>query len=115
MTAASQATYLHDLDPLFADLPPRPRSTTTVQGRRPAPPGRPRPRVPFAPLLLVAVVTAIVVTQGHALWLLLLVWWAGLTMARRRAWQRRRWAYAEIPPHHGPHGPHHRPGRHGDD
>ncbi len=53
MSAASGATYLHDLDPLFADLPSRtpPRS---VEVRRHPPVRRPGPWLAFAPFVAVS-------------------------------------------------------------
>ncbi len=86
MTAASQATYLHDLDPLFADLPPRPRPAPVVGGRRPLPGRRPGPHLVFAPVVVLLVVTAMVLSHGRALWLLVPMWWIGMTVTRRRAW-----------------------------
>jgi hypothetical protein len=86
MSAASRATYLHDLDPLFADLPPRPRPRPVVGERRPLPVRRAGPRGPFAPFVALVVVTALVLTQGRAMWVLLPLWWVGLAVTRRRAW-----------------------------
>ena len=86
MTAASQATYLHDLDPLFADLPPRPRPAPVGGARRPLPTHRPRPRPPLAPLLALVAVAAMVLSRGRALWLLVPLWWIGIAVTHRRAW-----------------------------
>jgi hypothetical protein len=106
MDRAQQATYVHDLDPLFADLPARagrgalaepPRSTPRGLAR-----GRFRPPV-FLPLM---VLTAVVLVGGHALWLLIPLWWIGLSIGRRRAWERRSWAYAELTQQLGPHAHH---------
>jgi len=109
MALAQQATYLHDLDPLFADLPSRARRGDAVAAARPRPSWRPGRRSHVVPFVLLAVLTAILLTQGHAVWLLIPLWWIGFSVARRRAWQRRAWAHAEI----GPHGPHHRHGWNG--
>ena len=106
MDRAQQATYVHDLDPLFADLPARAGRGAVVEPARSTPrelrSGRFRPPL-FLPLV---VLTAIVLAGGHALWLLLPLWWIGMSIGRRRAWERRSWAYAELTRQHGPHAHH---------
>ena len=101
MAAASEATYLHDLDPLFEDLPrrattasvhvdgqavPGPRGPHGVPGRR----GRRHggPPFPVAPLLFALLITAVVVLGFKALLLVLPVLWLGGAFARRRAWRQ---------------------------
>ena len=63
MSAAQAATYVHDLDPLFADLPARTRKVEPVAYA--APLERMRRRPPFVPLLMVAALTAVLLTTGH--------------------------------------------------
>lgn len=96
MSLASRATYLHDLDPLFADLPARARPVPAAGSRRPSPHRQPRPVVPFVLFALSAVAAAIVLTHGHAVWLLLPLWWIGMSVGRRRAWQRHAMVRAEL-------------------
>lgn len=90
VSAAYAATYLHELDPLFVDLPyaaprsavPAPAGTTgrsvsrrtRFDGRRPV----------FAPLLVLAILATVAVATGH-LWLLIPVAWFAVvgTGARR--------------------------------
>ena len=106
MSRAQQATYLHDLDPLFADLPARVRRDEVVVTAGPFPGRRPGPRpLRLLPLLLV-LLTAVVVLHGHVLWLLIPLWWLGFSLARRRAWQRRAWAHAELRQHEWARGNH---------
>lgn len=97
MSLASRATYLHELDPLFVDLPARARPATAVGRRRPAPMQPPRPVLPLVLLALGAVATAIVLTHGRALWLLVPLWWIGMSVGRRRAWQRYDAVRGELP------------------
>lgn len=83
------ATYVHDLDPLFADLPSR-VSPASRPAPRPMPPARPRaPRGVgiVVSLAAVALVVALAVTTGgHALWLLLPLVWFVSAARRRRHW-----------------------------
>lgn len=78
---ALAAVHLDDLDDLLADLPePRPAKPRGGRPARPSPPPPPTagvPRSPWRPLFLLLVLALVVVTRGAALWLLLLVWWAG--------------------------------------
>ena len=81
------ATYLHDLDPLFEDLPGRvaPASRPTA----PPTPVRRGPRgagAPIAAAALALVVALAFVTGGHALWLLVPVLWFAFAARRRRHW-----------------------------
>ena len=104
MTAASEATYLHDLDPLFADLPRRGtvRPTTAEGSRRQVPPGwetaamhrgpgmrRHRRGLPFpvAPLVFALVITLVVVFGFHALLFVIPAMWFVGGIARRRAFR----------------------------
>ena len=82
------ATYLHDLDPLFADLPSR-----VAPASRPAPappmPARRGPRgagAPFLAAFAVAAVAAVVLSGGHALLLVLPFLAFGFLASRRRRW-----------------------------
>ncbi|MFN8169248.1 MAG: DUF1707 domain-containing protein [Candidatus Nanopelagicales bacterium] len=127
VSAAYAATYLHELDPLFADLPystPRPAAATDVvaPGRGSASSGRRARggraagrerfggrRPVFAPLLVLAVVAGVAITSGH-LWLLIPVAWFAVTAPHRRAWrhqalaaQQQRQALGQRS-HHGHHG-----------
>jgi hypothetical protein len=97
---ALQATYLHDLDPLFADLPGRVAPTSRTTARPPAlVPARTAPRsaalAAFALLsvlgsiALVALTVGSVVT-GHLVWLLVPL--AVFVVARRS--RRRAYRYA---------------------
>jgi hypothetical protein len=93
MGAAQEATYLHDLDPLFEDLPVRragagPASAPVPRRRGPARWGA-FPRIPIFPLLVVGFVALVVASDGHALWLLLPLWFVAASAMRRRAWQHR--------------------------
>lgn len=101
MTRASAATYLHELDPLFADLPPRSGPPAPVRGRSasvgPHPPAV--LAVVLVPAVLAALLATIVLTHGHAFWLLLPLWWFGMGVARRRAWQRQAAAGTYAWPH----------------
>jgi len=106
MDIAQQATYLHDLDPLFADLPARVGRGAALESARSTPRALPRGRFRPPLFLPVVVLTAIVLAGGHALWLLIPLWWIGLSLGRRRAWQRRAWAGAELSPQHGPRAHH---------
>lgn len=103
MTAASEATYLHDLDPLFADLPGRVAPTTARAtsadiriGTLPsgwdrravhAARGRRRRGLPFpvAPLAFAVVVTLVMVFGFHALLFVIPAMWFAGGIARHRA------------------------------
>ncbi len=104
MTAASEATYVHDLDPLFADLPRRGsvRPMGADGSRRHAPPGwdmataRRGPRLnrhrrglpfPVAPLVFGLVVTLVMVFGFHALLFVIPAMWLAGGIARRRAFR----------------------------
>jgi hypothetical protein len=107
MTAASEATYLHDLDPLFADLPRRgmarrPGSEgsqrpdqaargweTAVQRRGPGM-HRHRRGLPFpvAPLAFALVITLVVVFGFKALLFVFPAMWFAGGIARRRAYRQ---------------------------
>jgi hypothetical protein len=113
VSAAYAATYLHELDPLFVDLPyaaSRPAPTTDMVaagsrgsgrslrrevgrerfgGRRPA----------FAPLLVLAVVVGVAVTTNH-LWLLVPVAWFAVTAPHCRRWRQH-----ALAAQHRPHRP----------
>jgi hypothetical protein len=104
MSAAQAATYLHDLDPLFADLPSRTRAPEVAH--RAAAPGRLRPRPPVVPFLLIGVLATVLVATGH-LWVLIPLWFLGFPVARRLAWRRHAWAHAALPAHPGQRGPGH--------
>lgn len=98
---ALQATYLHDLDPLFADLPGR-----VAPANRPAPlpvaaSTRRGPRgggIPFAAAAVALVVALAFVTGGHALWLLIPVLWFADAARRRRHWHATHQGYAHPLP-----------------
>jgi hypothetical protein len=108
MRAATEATYLHDLDPLFADLPRRAASVARAEtGRRSASSRGPRAvrhghmRIPVAPLVFALILAAVVTGHGVFLFFVFpLLWFAG-GMARRRAWRH----MAELGPQ-GPGAPH---------
>ena len=88
MGTAQEATYLHDLDPLFEDLPVRRSAPPVPVGARPA--GRRRralPPVPVVPLVIAAFIAVMVLTGGHAFWLVFPLWFLGASMMRRRMWQ----------------------------
>ncbi len=104
MTSAQGATYLHDLDPLFADLPSRTGGVDVAP--RAALPGHLPRRPPVVPFLVLALVTTVLVATGHV-WVLIPLWFFGFSVARRMAWRRHAMGYAAIPAHPGPHG-HHR-------
>ena len=102
MTAASEATYVHNLDPLFADLPRRGsvRPTGAQGPRRQAPPGwdmatarrvpgMRRHRLPFpvAPLVFALVITLVMVFGFHALLFVIPAMWLAGGIARRRAFR----------------------------
>ncbi len=84
MTAASEATYVHDLDPLFADLPARRSAHVVDRGQELRVRGRGFP-FPVVPLLLAAFIALVVLTRGHALWLIFPAIWL-VAASRRRAW-----------------------------
>jgi len=96
---AQEAVYLHDLDPLFADLPGRAAPTTRPAAPSVAPGRRPHPAAIAAFGLLSAASTVALlaltvgaITSGHLVWLLVpLVAFAIARRARRRAL-----AYAAI-------------------
>jgi hypothetical protein len=96
MDRAQQATYLHDLDPLFVDLPARAGRGALAEPARSTPRGLPRGRFRPPLFLPLVVLTAVVLAGGHALWLLIPLWWIGLSLGRRRAWERRAWAHAQL-------------------
>lgn len=118
VSAAYAATYLHELDPLFVDLPyavPRPAPTTEVvaagNGRstarrtasRPAGAGRFGGRRPvFGPLLVMAVVVGVAITTSH-LWLLIPVAWFAVTAPHRRRWRHQAIAAQQQRHHSGHH------------
>lgn len=86
MERAEEAVYLADLDPLFADLPPRlPPEVVAGSLRR----RHPRPPVLFA-VAAVAVVLVVATTAGaHPPWFLLVV--AGwFVLGPRARWRHRR-------------------------
>lgn len=101
MTRASEATYLHDLDPLFADLPSRSRPPVPVRAGRSPASFRPHPALALVPLLFIALLTAVLLTQGHAFWILFPLWWFGMGVARRRSWERRSAAWGAMAQHRG--------------
>jgi hypothetical protein len=95
MSAASEATYLHDLDPLFADLPHRPVPAVRVEAgaRLRGPHGAVRRRrgglpFPLAPLVFLAIVGLVAAFGFHALLFVVPVLWLAGGIARRRAWHR---------------------------
>jgi len=96
MDRAQRATYLHDLDPLFVDLPARAGRGALAEPARSTPRGLPRGRFRPPLFLPLVVLTAVVLAGGHALWLLIPLWWIGLSLGRRRAWERRAWAHAQL-------------------
>ena len=124
---ALEATYLHDLDPLFADLPGRVAPTSRTTARPPVPTRTaPRPAAlavlallsALASLALVALAVGSVVS-GHLLWLLVPL--AAFVISRRARRRAYRYAIARqalgpdhsafVPPQafahgrgHGPHG-----------
>jgi len=127
MDRAQQATYLHDLDPLFADLPGRVAPTSRTTAGPPVPTRTaPRPAAlavlallsALASLALVALAVGSVVS-GHLLWLLVPL--AAFVISRRARRRAYRYAIARqalgpdhsafVPPQafahgrgHGPHG-----------
>jgi hypothetical protein len=105
MSAAQAATYVHDLDPLFADLPARTRKVEPVAYA--APLERKRRRPPFVPLLMVAALTAVLLTTGHV-WVLFPLWFLGFHVARGIAWRRHAMAHAASRGELGLHGPYRR-------
>jgi hypothetical protein len=110
---ALEATFVHDLDPLFADLPGRaaPRVDRSVVGSGypaygvPAgmPPwaGRRGPRgggVPFLVAFVALVVAIGFASGGHALWLLVPALWFAMAVRHRRRWAMSRVGMAgQIP------------------
>ena len=96
MDRAQRVTYLHDLDPLFVDLPARAGRGALAEPARSTPRGLPRGRFRPPLFLPLVVLTAVVLAGGHALWLLIPLWWIGLSLGRRRAWERRAWAHAQL-------------------
>ena len=104
MTAASEATYLHDFDPLFADLPRRGtmRPTGAEGSRRQASPGwdvatarrgpgmrRHRRGLPFpvAPLVFALVITLVMMFGFQSLLFVIPAMWLAGGIARRRAFR----------------------------
>lgn len=87
MTAATQATYLHELDPLFDDLPARSLAPSPPSGPPPAS-RRDRAHLPLA-LVVLAVLATVVLTRGLTLWLLIPLWWLLAGGSRHRAWHHR--------------------------
>lgn len=91
------ATYVHDLDPLFADLPTR----VSPASRPAAPAAAPRRRgprgggAPIAAAAIALVVALAFVTGGHALWLLVPVLWFSFAARRRRHWYAMQAMHAE--------------------
>jgi hypothetical protein len=97
---AMEATFVHDLDPLFADLPRRaaPRSGapagsagSPAYAGPPMPPwvGRRGPRgggVPFLVAFVALVVAVGFASGGHALWLLVPALWFAMAARHRRRW-----------------------------
>lgn len=112
VSAAYAATYLHDLDPLFVDLPyaaPRPVVPSGTAGRDAARAAGGRGaarrerfagrRPAFGPLLVLAILATVAVTTGH-LWLLIPVaWFAVVTTGVRRHHR----ALRQGAPHQLPH------------
>jgi len=99
------ATYLHDLDPLFEDLPGR-----VAPASRPTPPpvpvrrGRRGAGAPIAAAALALVVALAFITGGHALWLLVPVLWFAFAARRRRHWHAMHHGYAaQLSRSPGPH------------
>ena len=99
------ATYLHDLDPLFEDLPGR-----VAPASRPTPPAVPVRRgrrgagAPIAAAALALVVALAFITGGHALWLLVPVLWFAFAARRRRHWHAMHHGYAaQLSRSPGPH------------
>lgn len=94
------ATYLHDLDPLFEDLPGR-----VAPASRPASPPAPVRRgprgggAPIAAAAVALVVALAFVTGTHALWLLVPVLWFAFAARRRRHWHAVHAAYARQLPY----------------
>jgi hypothetical protein len=120
---AQEAVYLHDLDPLFADLPGRAAPTTAAAAVAPVRGRRPHPAaiaafglLSFASTAALVAVAVVAVAGGHVLWLLVPL--LAFMLARRA--RRRAYAYAMVRSgapapgpswdgdwrHHG-HGPHH--------
>jgi hypothetical protein len=95
---ALQATFLHDLDPLFTDLPGRsaPRAGGAAGGAAygvpaGAPPwaGRRGPRgggVPFLALFVTLLIAASFAGVGQLLWLAFPVLWIAMAARHRRRW-----------------------------
>jgi len=88
MSAASQAVFVHDLAPLFVDLPSREITATGPwSARSPEPWARPRrghhrPHLlPLAVLLLV--VSVAVPHRGPEVWPILLMLWVAVSLLRR--------------------------------
>jgi Domain of unknown function (DUF1707) len=105
MGLAEEATYLHDLDPLFADLPSRtaPLSSLTPPARTVARPAWPEARrrhpggrLPFLTLLLLVVVTLVLLGHGAVLWLAVPALW--FAVAARHHHRRAAMAHHPSPP-----------------
>ena len=104
VSAAYAATYLHELDPLFVDLPyaarrpvvPAPAGATGRRGRGSRFGGG---RVAFAPIVVLAAVVAVAILTGHV-WLLIPVAWFAIMAPHRRRWREH--AIAARTQHHRP-------------
>ena len=95
---ALEATFVHDLDPLFADLPGRaaPRTSAALvapghDARGGVPPwagrqGRRGAGVPFLVLLWALAIGLVVTTGAHALWILIPALWFAMAARRHRRW-----------------------------
>ena len=100
MTAASEATYLHEFDPLFDDLPRRSALSVPDAGsalrqgrgqrgmRRHRGPGFGGPPFPLAPIMVGLVIAMVFVFGFKALLFVFLGMWHFGSIARRRAWRR---------------------------
>ena len=95
---AATVTYVHELDPLFADLPAlrtalRPHdiaATTAASGRRPLLRfGGARITLPIVPVIVVALAIWAAFTFGHTFFIVVGLLWLGAVIGRRRAWRHR--------------------------
>ena len=111
-SSALVATYLHDLDPLFADLPgrvaPTSRPLPVPRRGRPVRRGPRRGRAPFVAAFAALVVAAVMLSGGHVLLLALPILAFAFVASRRRRWAM---AYAgeRRPPWADPQHGHDRP------